>query len=118
MAVKRRLPTDDDTPGRNVPALLEKFIDFTCEEAQHRLDRIYLERLREFQQRDDDELEGFEVQEDFLKEDLNSLSVEIRDVVTMSVSQEFESPLLESERREREQLETSNRVALNFVSFN
>jgi hypothetical protein len=81
--------------------LVNILVKFTCEEMHCRLDRIYLEQLH----RPLGEEYGVEEcpsdQELSLKSDLDSLYAEIRDVVAMSLAQEFEHPLIKSQQEDR-----------------
>jgi hypothetical protein len=95
---------------------VEKLVDFTCEEIRCRLDRIYQEQLREPVSHENGIEDGLSMQEVSLKGDLETLYAEIRDVVAMSVSQEFEHPLLNSQRENRRRHQASEDLAHQSVS--
>ena len=107
---KLALPSDV-VPGTEIDSnqrtsrLIGKLVDFTCKETKFRLDRVYLERLHEHAEHENDFEETAGTQEILLKSDLDTLYAEIPDVVAMSVSQELEYPLrnsrLEDLRRQR-----------------
>jgi hypothetical protein len=92
--------------------LVERLLDFTCDEIRCRLDRIYLERLYEPLIHEDGFEEGLNIQEISLKSDLNSLQAEIRDVVAMSLS-----PLLKSLHEERQRQGASEDLENQSVSY-
>jgi hypothetical protein len=82
--------------------LVNILVQFTCEEMQCRLDRIYLEQLRRPLREEYGVEECPSDQEVSLKSDLDSLYGDIRDVVAMSLSQEFEHPLIRSLQEDRQ----------------
>ena len=96
--------------------LVNKLVDFSCEEIRCRLDRIYLEQLREPVNHEGGIEDGLSMQEVSLKGDLETLYAEIRDVVAMSVSQEFEHPLLNSRRENSQRHKASEDLAHQSVS--
>ena len=96
--------------------LVEKLVDFTCEEIRCRLDRIYLEQLREPVSHENGIEDGLSMQEVSLKGDLETLYAEIRNVVAMSVSHEFEHPLLNSQRENWRRHKASEDLAHQSVS--
>jgi hypothetical protein len=96
--------------------LVRKLVDFTCEEIRCRLDRIYLERLREPISHENGIGDVLSMQAVSLKGDLETLYAEIRDVVAMSVSQEFEHPLLNSQRESSQRHKASEDLAHQSVS--
>jgi hypothetical protein len=96
--------------------LVQKLVDFTCEEIRCRLDRIYQEQLREPVSHENGIEDGLSMQEVSLKGDLETLYAEIRDVVAMSVSQEFEHPLLNSQRENWRRHKASENLAHQSVS--
>jgi hypothetical protein len=77
-------------------------VKFTCEEMQCRLDRIYLEQLHTPLREEYGVEKCPNDQELSLKSDLDSLYAEIRDVVAMSVAQEFKHPLTKSRQEDRQ----------------
>jgi hypothetical protein len=96
--------------------LVKKLVDFTCEEIRCRLDRIYLEQLRQPVNHGSGVDDGLSMQEASLKGDLETLYAEIRDVVAISVSQEFERPLLNSQREDSQRHKTFEDRAYQSVS--
>jgi hypothetical protein len=96
--------------------LAEKLVGFSCEEIRCRLDRIYLEQLREPVNHEGGTEDGLSIQEVSLKADLETLYAEIRDVVAMAVSQEFEHPLLNSRRENWRRHKASEDLAHQSVS--
>jgi len=102
--------------NQRAPRLVEKLIDFTCEEIRCRLDRIYLEQLHEPVSHENGIEDGLSMQEVSLKADLETLYAEIRDVVAMAVAQEFEHPLLNSRRENWRRHKASEDLAHQSVS--
>jgi hypothetical protein len=96
--------------------LVKKLVDFTCEEIRCRLDRIYLEQLHEAGSHENGIEDDLSMQEVSLKGDLETLYAEIRDVVAMSVSQEFENPLLNSRQENSQRRRASEDLAHQSVS--
>jgi hypothetical protein len=96
--------------------LVKKLVDFTCEEIRCRLDRIYLEQLREAGGHENGIEDDLSVQEVSLTGDLETLYAEIRDVAAMSVSQEFEHPLLHSRQENSQRHKASEDLAHQSVS--
>ncbi len=116
LAIPHCEPRDAEISSeKRISALLEKLVDFTCQEIQLRLDRIYLERLRKQPIGQNDTSEDQAAQERSLQNDLDSLYAEIRDVVGMSASQKFESPLLETQRYESDRRRNHDGLALESV---
>ena len=81
--------------------LVKILVKLTCEEMHCRLDRIYLEQLHRPLGQEYGVEECPSDQEVSLKSDLDSLYAEIRDVVAMSLAQEFELPLIKSQQDDR-----------------
>ena len=103
-------------PNQKVPRLVKNLVDFSCEEIRCRLDRIYLEQLHEPVNHEGGVEGGLSMQEVSLQGDLETLHAEIRDVVAMSVSQEFEHPLLKSQRENWQRHQASEDLAHQSVS--
>jgi hypothetical protein len=97
--------------------LVKRLVDLTCEETQCRLDRIYLEQLHGPPKRENDIRDGPSDEESSLKSDLDSLYAEIRDVVAMSVANEFEYPLLKSSQEDRQRQCVAEDLANQSVSY-
>ena len=105
----------ENSSGNDFSALLEKLVDFTCQETQLRLDRTYLEQLGKQPRGQYQAHDNQAAQECSLQSDLNSLYTEIRDVVRMSAPQEFESSLRETRDHEAKRRRAYDGVALKFV---
>jgi hypothetical protein len=97
--------------------LVKRLVDFASEEIQCRLDRVYLEQLHAPLKHENGIEEGSSDQEFSLKSDLDSLYAEIRDVIAMSFSQEFEYPLLKSRQEDRQHQRASEELSNQSVSF-
>ena len=97
--------------------LAEKLVDFTCEATRCRLDRIYLEQLREAVDPENGVEESPSMQENSSKSDLDTLYAEIRDVVAMAFSHELEYPLLNSRQKDWQRQIASEDMANQSVSY-
>lgn len=112
--------TESDSQKRT-SALIDNLVDFTVQEAQVRLDRVYLERLGDclpsLNERNGDRLTDVTSQEDEVTGDLNSLRSEISDVVTMCTSSRYEAPFLRSRRIDLDRRERNDRLTLKTVRY-
>lgn len=97
--------------------LAKRLVDFTCDEIQCRLDRIYLEQLHGPPKPRNGIGDGPSKEESSLKSDLDSLYAEIRDVLVMSVTHEFESPLLKLSQEDRQRQCAAEELAHQSVSY-
>jgi hypothetical protein len=95
--------------------LVNILVKLTCEEMHCRLDRIYLEQLHRPLGQEYGVEECPSDQELSLKSDLDSLYAEIRDVVAMSLAQEFEHPLIKSQEEDRRQQRVSEDLSSQHV---
>ena len=87
--------------NQNASRLVDILVDFTCEETQSRLDRIYMQQLHEHAGLESGTQNDPSTYQIWLQSDLDVLYTEIRDVVTMSVSHPLRKSLQEDWRRER-----------------
>ena len=83
-------------------------IEFTCEELQTRLDRVYLDQMGLEVSTPDGINKTDSISAVELQNDLDTLYAEIRDVVTMSVKQEYEAPLIDALGEEQRQQRNTN----------
>lgn len=95
--------------------LISRLVDYTTEEIECRLDRIYLETLHESRNGSESPAERKE-DANALKEELDSLHSEIEVLAEMAVQQEFKDPIMKAARSQEVHLKTKSEVRLSYVS--
>ena len=88
--------TGEERVVHTTTKLIDKLLDFSREEIQCRLDRIYLEQSARSDEPRNGVIGQSTGEEKRVADDLRSLYSEISDVVTLSVSQEFKRPILDA----------------------
>lgn len=96
-----------------VDQLTAKLSDFTRQELENRLNRIYLEQLSDAE--GDGIFQHGEFDESQLEQDLKSLYVEISDVAAMSAAQGFKAPLLHAITEQQNRKQAEARIVLSDV---